>query len=250
MGFYEEFSKYYDSIFPLKSDKVNFLTKHFSACRGGKILDIGTGTGSYAITLAKDDFHLVGIDLDKTMLEMAKDKLNGNNLSVEFKCINMLELNNYFMDDTFCGLYTIGNVLVHLESRGKIKQTINKMRNLLKKDGVLIIQIINYDRIIDQHLDGLPTITNKDEGVSFVRRYQLIRGEDKQYINFDTELSIYKEDLNIKYQNTTPLIPLRSGELYNMLKGAGFSSIKLYGDFTGKDFNIEESVPCIVVAHL
>ena len=55
MGFYEEFSKYYDSIFPLKSVKANFLSKHFS------------------------DF---------------KGKLTGSHLSVEFKCINMLELYN------------------------------------------------------------------------------------------------------------------------------------------------------------
>jgi len=250
MGFYEEFSKYYDSIFPLKSDKVDFLTKHFSAFQGNKILDIGTGTGSYAIALAKDGFQLVGIDLDDTMLEMAKEKLNGSHLAVEFKCINMLELDNHFKSNTFSGLYTIGNVLVHLESREKIKKTINKMSYLLKKDGVLVIQIINYNRIIDQGLDGLPTIINKDEGVSFERKYHLIRSEDEQYINFDTKLNINKSDRDIKYQNTTQLIPLRSGELYNMLQDAGFNNIKLYGDFTGKDFNIEESVPCIAVAHL
>ncbi len=250
MGFYEEFSKYYDSIFPLKSDKVNFLSKNFSASRGNQILDIGTGTGSYAIALAEEGFQVVGIDLDNTMLEMAREKLTGSNLPIEYKCIDMLELENYFKDNTFYGIYTIGNVLVHLESREKINQAINKMSSLLKRDGILIIQIINYDRIVDQHLDGLPTIINKDEGVSFLRKYQLIRGDDRQYINFNTELSINKKDLDIKYENTTQLIPLRSGELYDMLQGAGFNNIKLYGDFKGKDFDIEESIPCIAVAHL
>ncbi|WP_419909331.1 class I SAM-dependent methyltransferase [Candidatus Poriferisodalis sp.] len=42
--------------------------------RGGSVLDAGCGTGRVAIELARRGHHVVGVDLDPAMLDLARDK--------------------------------------------------------------------------------------------------------------------------------------------------------------------------------
>jgi len=62
MGFYEEISKYYDYIFPVGKEQINFITK--VAGEGPKsVLDIACGTGGYALELAKQGYAVTAVDL-------------------------------------------------------------------------------------------------------------------------------------------------------------------------------------------
>ncbi|MFW5972104.1 MAG: class I SAM-dependent methyltransferase [Bacillota bacterium] len=246
ISFYDKFSTYYDDIFPLNKEKLEFLSNIFSRNNAFRILDIGTGTGSYAVELARRGFKLTGIDLDFSMIKIAEGKVE-NGLDVNFEIIDMLRIDEFFEND-FDGIYIIGNVLVHLASREEIKKFLKKTLDIMQDNGVLIIQIINYDRIIDQKVGGLSTIVNEDKGVSFERNYKLYNNGKK--INFNTVLKIKDNDKQDTYENNVSLIPLRSAELVSFLKDAGYKNIDLYGNLNGKPFEVDSSIPCIAVASL
>mgnify|MGYP006278144471 CR=1 FL=1 len=246
MAFYEEFSKYYDDIFKFDSQKLYFLQKMFEEKVAGKILDIGTGTGTYAVKLAKKNYEITGIDLNKNMLKKARQKTKSAKIKKKpsFIELNMKDILHAFESGSFSGAYSIGNVLVHLEDKETIKDVTGDLYQLLGDKGRLVIQIINYERILKQNIKGLPTIINEDENISFIRNYNFKSNSKK--IEFHTILKI--KDSEQIFENRIELYPLLPDELKQILKDNGFTNIKSYGSFNQDEFEIEESIPFIVTA--
>lgn len=246
IGFYNQFASYYDDVFPLSVEKLNFLSNKFTDTGGNKVLDIGTATGSYAIALAEEGYHVSAVDLDQQMIKLARLRIVNSNLEVDFKVADMLKLDKFYSENSFNGIYCIGNVLVHLDTKKDIKKALGIMAKLLKPEGIVIIQIINYQRILKNNVTRLPVIINENKGITFSRRYLL--EDSKEKIRFITNLSIGKGEKNT-YQNTIMLLPLLPDELLDALGEIGFRDVRLYGGFSGECFN-EQVVPCIAVGRL
>lgn len=75
---YKKFAKYYDLCYSEKDYSketgfLKFLIKKYKIS-GKKILEVGCGTGGHAIHLCREGFDVVGIDLNKEMLDVAKKK--------------------------------------------------------------------------------------------------------------------------------------------------------------------------------
>ena len=64
-------------------------------------------------------------------------------------------------------------------------------------------------------------------------------------IDFETILTI-KEDKR-QIENTIPLYPVRKAEIEQLLKDAGFSDIKFYGNFK-REALTSDSIPLIIEA--
>lgn len=238
MEFYEQIAKYYDDIFIPKENQFNFIKK-ITGESPKKILDIACGTGSYAIKLAQHGYQLTGIDLDQQMIKKAQLKAKKEDFNIDFKVANML---SFQTKDTFDTIYCIGNSLVHLHSVEEIASFLNHIKNLLKQNGKIIIQIINYNRIIDQGIDHLPTINNEQKQLSFTRNYHFVQNNDK--IAFNTELTVDNQSIS----NTIYLLPILSSELKNILINEGYQNIKLYGDFSFSDYYKDSSYALVLTA--
>jgi len=233
MSFYKELSSVYDIVFPEDKKTVKFLTSNLK--EKSKVLDLACGTGSYSIAVAKQGHEVIGVDLDETMIKLAKDKISNENLM--FYEGNMLELNKIIKTETLDLVYCIGNSLVHLNDMKKIEELVCDIFSRLENKGEFIIQIINYDRISKNEIKSLPTIHRRQQGIKFVRNYRLAQEEDKIY--FDTELIIDSDGFEEKYKNSVPLIPIRSNELLKLLIRTGFSKVGIYGDFLHEEYNAE-----------
>jgi 2-polyprenyl-3-methyl-5-hydroxy-6-metoxy-1,4-benzoquinol methylase len=241
LAFYEELSKYYDTIFSKEEVTANFLKNGLSD--KNRILDLACGTGTYSIEIAKDGHSVVGIDLDKTMIEKAKAKSEVENLTVSFYAEDMRKFKAIANDNLYDMIFCIGNSLVHLNNSDDILQLFRDIHGSLKEAGWMVIQIINYDRIINNNITSLPTISRNDDGVKFVRNYS--RTSDKSIINFNTELIVTDEDDEKTYKNSVPLLALRSNEILELAESAGFSNYQLFGGFNSSEFN-EDSYALIL----
>jgi len=229
MSFYDQISRYYDDIFPLNEQKLLFLKKSFQ--NKNTLLDIACATGAYVNKLTIQGFDVTGIDLDDNMIKIAKIKYPLNN----FLVMDMMDIDQLEMYD---GIYCIGNSLVHLRNEEQITKAISVMFNDLNLNGVLVLQIINYDRIINQNINHLPTI--KNEKIEFIRNYE----SDKEIIKFNTELKVN----NKKYFNSVNLYPLRKSALVTILETAGFRNIECFNGFQEKPFDEENSMALVVKA--
>ncbi|TET90145.1 MAG: class I SAM-dependent methyltransferase [Methanomassiliicoccales archaeon] len=85
---YDKWARYYDLMYEGELDydaECNLLKELFQKYgvpEGGRVLDLGCGTGSHAIRLAKMGYQVTGTDISKDMLDIAIEK--AGTLPVEF----------------------------------------------------------------------------------------------------------------------------------------------------------------------
>ncbi len=132
-------------------------------------------------------------------------------------------------------VYSLGNSLAHLPGREDAAGLIAECHSILKPGGVLIVQIVNFDRVISKKIKELPVISREEAGVTFVRKYEYPAG-DQIMINFVSELIVNKGGKTESIVNSLPLIPLKSGELKAFFEAVFFKEIALFGDFSGSAF--------------
>lgn len=241
MAFYDDISKYYDSIFPVSKDTVEFI-KESIGNPPKSVLDVACGTGGYSIELDKHGYNLIAVDLDNKMIEHLSAKTNNTESKVKFLQADMLHLYEKFHTEVFEAVYCIGNSLVHLYNLSQIKDFFIDVRKLLVKDGIFIFQIINYDRVFSKDIKSLPAIVNESVPLKFDRFYSYEKATHK--IIFKTILSVENKTI----ENEIYLTPLMYHEAITLLKDAGFSEIKTYGDFKRNNFDKENSYSLIIEA--
>lgn len=245
MAFYEEIAQHYDDIFPVAAAQREFLLTLAgpAPCR---VLDVACGTGGYSAALAEAGHETLACDLDPAMVGRAAARPGVFAFAADMSRLDQTpELNNLTFGLVFC----IGNSLVHLPDRETAAATLVQFHKLLEPGGRLLLQIINYDRIIDQQIPGLPAIENPAAGLRFTRQYRL--DAESGRVAFTTELILADQSGSLKmrsFVNTVELLALRSGELQQFCRQAGFADIRLYGGFSGQPFEIQKSQPLVLVA--
>jgi glycine/sarcosine N-methyltransferase len=240
MTFYNQFSRYYDYIFPAGKNQINFIEKYFN--KGDKILDMACATGEYTLALNDLGYETIGVDLDEAMIDMARDKAAKRNGQGKFVSGNMLESDKLF-NNKFKGLICIGNSLVHLKNKSEINLSLEGFYNCLEDKGVMILQNINYDRVVDLDVKELPTIENNEVGIKFIRKYDY--DKENNSVWFNTTLILPDEST---YHHSTPLYPLRRKELQEILEEVGFKTLGFYGSFNSEDTYKNDSYGLVVVA--
>lgn len=237
--FYSSISTYYSEIFPYKPVQLQFVKNQLGQIPGKKILDIGCATGELSYQLAKEGAEVTGIDLNPDLIAQAKNSQIHPDL--HFQVGNMLELTNDFQAESFDVVLCFGNTLVHLNSPGLIQNMMEGVKNVLKPDGKFLLQILNYDYILDEKVVELPLI--ETESIRFVRNY--IFEENNPLVKFQTQLELKKEEKTVS--NETPLLALRSEELKKILSKTGFKNIELFSNFKGEPFG-GKHLPLVVSA--
>lgn len=241
MAFYEELSRYYDIIFNREESTADFLKKGLS--ENNRVLDLACGTGAYSIDIAKAGHSVIGLDLDESMIKRAENKAEKEGGTVKFVAEDMRNFKPYLGTALQDMIFCIGNSLVHLNSRKDVAKLFVDIYDSLKEGGWMIVQIINYDRIINNNVTALPAIVRNNGEVKFVRNYS--HTSDKSVISFDTELIVADEKGEQTYRNSVPLLALRSEEIVQLAASAGFSNYQLYGGFDSREFN-EDSYALIL----
>ena len=245
--FYTSISKYYSEIFPYKPMQLQFVKKRVGELTEKKILDIGCATGELAFNLVKEGANVLGIDLNKDLLDQAigcggfqsadssKSELEPAKNRVappnpKFQVGNMLELETDFQAGLFDSVLCFGNTLVHLQSLELIQRMLKGVFVVLKPGGHFLLQILNYDFILDEQVSQLPLIDT--ENIRFIRKYKFVN--NSRLIRFQADLEIKKENRIVS--NETSLFALKSAELVNLLKRSGFTDIELFSNFKQDPF--------------
>ncbi len=241
MNFYESITKYYHHIFPLNMAQAAFVRQSFNETEQSELLDIGCGIGELSFELSKHFKKVHAIDLDESMIKRAKQDFGTKTGNLKFNVLNMLEIERTFGVNSMDAIVCFGNTLVHLDGPEQMLDFFKQSRAVLKSDGKLLLQIINYDRIIDQNIKALPTIENDE--IKFVRNYRL--HTDHKKLDFETILSIKESGKTI--ENSIQLYPVSKHKIKELLNLSGFSEISLFGSFKHEIFS-NNSIPLVIEA--
>jgi len=238
--FYSAVTGYFDEIFPLSPLQLKFVTAEVGSPDELYFLDVGCSTGQLAHELSNLGALGVGIDLNEDMIREAKQRYSS--ASLNFRRMNMLHLDRAFPAGYFDLIICFGNTLVHLDSLAEIRTFLNHASKLLKPGKKLLLQILNYDYILDRQISELPVI--ETGRIRFTRHYTFPNA-GQQKIEFKTILTdkFSKEII----ENEIPLLPVRKKELEKILWMAGFKQISFYSGFAREPY-AGDHLPLIVVA--
>ena len=236
--FYSSIAKYYNQIFPLNESQINFVQSSVNPLAGKNILDVGCSTGQLAKRLAGLGAQATGVDLNSDMIELAQKENQEPGLT--FMQTNMLELDAHFSEASLDAILCFGNTLVHLDSIDEVAHFLKLVGKILKPGGKFLLQILNYDYVLDQKVEELPLIDGPN--VSFLRKYDLPAQENEKII-FNTELVIKRSRESLFHASR--LLPLRKNDLHSLLEHYNFGHTRYFADFDKKPFK-ENHLPLVL----
>ena len=243
--FYDNISGQYDNIFELKEELASagtFIAKLQKRYKLERALDIGCGTGRFALAMAQKGINSYGFDPSSLMIEKAEENASKLNLKVDFF---QGDTNNMVCNLTvlrFDLILCMGNTIAHLLDREDLFSMLIGCKRLLKPGGKLILNLLNYDRILNQK-ERIVGITRQDDK-EFIRFYDF----KKSFLKFNL-LEINWEDKSPKHQIfSTKLYPYTHSEVLSALAEADFRECKLYDGIELNEFNLEKSSSLLIEA--
>ncbi len=236
--FYKSIANYYDDIFPLKKEMLEFTKTFLTA--DSYLLDVGCGTGNLAIAASTFCQQATGFDLDKKMIKIAQKKAKKIR-NAHFQCADILKMEEHFPAGNYTMISCYGNTLVHLLTKEKIQSFLHQAYKLLNTNGLLALQILNYDYILSRQISTLPLIEN--DNIIFIREYDI--KDESRIIDFRTTLKIKENEETI--ENVSQLYALLPDELEELLQTAGFRDVSMYSSFKEEPLS-NDKLPLVVKA--
>jgi glycine/sarcosine N-methyltransferase len=240
LTFYADISVAYDDLFPVSPAQRSLLENLREDGAVRSVVDCGCGTGSQLLPLAVHGLSCLGFDPDPSLVAIARRKLSPYpDVRVEegaFADIPRLAAS------TFDLLLCLGNSLVHVP-RDAAGRFLSDAASVLSSGGGMVLQILNYERLLRDGVTELPLIRSEDGSAELRRRYAW---EDRGKVAFHATLRLSTPDGPMISRNEIPLYPLYPEELWEMVASAGFGDVRFFGDFARTGFSEDsEAVVCI-----
>lgn len=248
MDFYSLLSKYYDDVFPVSDEKLEFFVHWFQKHRVKTVLDVACGSGLLARRLAAAGYEVLGIDLEEDMILQALEQAEADGIRARFMQGDMRKLADLLKQSDgsgyrqFDGVSCVGNSLAHLLRVDEIQSVLRQMFALTSAGGVAIVQVVNFDRILAQGATDLPDIVREDKEFAFYRRY--IPG-DGDLVKFQSRLVLLESGQS--FTNEITLRAIRKAELETMLRDSGYTALRFFGGFKDVPYS-DDSYATVVVA--
>lgn len=223
---YKKFADYYDLIYSFKdyTKETKFLLQLVKKykIKNKKILEIGCGTGEHAVYLKKKGFDIVGVDLNREMLKVARRKSK----SIKFLQGDMRTFN---LKKRFDVVICLFSTIHYNQSYKELEKTLKNFHSHLDEGSLLIFDMgFNEERWEGGHAF---TSTQSAKGVDITRFSKSRRKGnfwilDMAYILFkNNKFHFGKEEHNLRIFETL--------KVKKLAEKVGFK-VDLFEDFTLK----------------
>ena len=213
---------------------LQFYKQWLPKNKDARILELCCGTGRLTIPIAKDGYHITGVDYTSSMLEQARVKASEEKLKIEFIEADIRTLD---LPDKYDLIFIPFNSIHHLYKNEDLFKAFNVVKNHLKKGGLFLLDCFNpnIQFIVEgeKEIKEIAEYTTNDGREILIK--QIMRYENKTQIN-RIEWHYY---INGKFDSIQNL-DMRlffPRELDSYLEWNGFNITHKFGGFEKEAFN-------------
>ena len=221
MNVYDLIAEYYSELFPLETEKLDFIQ---DLCPlPGRLCDAGCATGDLAAGLYQRGYTVCGLDLNARMIEYAERN------TIDTRTFGALRFHQADIADimkfgTFNGVLCFGNTLPHLHDEAALRHFFHSVYEALHDTGIFIVEVLNYDRIFSERKMNFKD--KETEAFVFKRHYDFLPDGNIRFTVTFTD----KRHRTV-YSGFTVLHPLQRQTLLTLFEQAGFQSVAAYSDY-------------------
>jgi glycine/sarcosine N-methyltransferase len=135
-----------------------FLERALAAAPSRQLLDLGCGSGEHTRFLNAQGFETTGVDASFSQLEAAREADPGG----RYIQASLTDLANGIQAGQGAAI-CLGNTLPHLCEEAEVRAFFSGLARLLLPGAPFILQILNYDRILDRGERTFPVVLRPGE---------------------------------------------------------------------------------------
>jgi len=239
--FFNQLADEYDMMIPFAEavERKKKILKDIISREMKNAADIGCGTGTDSIVLARLGLNVASFDLSPEMIGKAKANAVNEKVKINFSVSDAANIPNKF-NDSFDLVISFGNTFANIKKE-EFVNSLHRCFNILKKNGMLLIQVLNFEKIIREK----QRIININSGGNkfFIRFFDLTENEIVfNLLSFNAEIpAAYK-------LVSTALYPYGRNEFESGLKNAGFGKFDFHEDLNFLPFREKHSENLIIKA--
>lgn len=229
MNLYQTLAAEYAAIFPSSREKVGFAENLLEGKAEARLLDIGCASGEFARQLSSPRRTVTGIDLDPAMIGEAVRRYGEEDKSrLRFVEADMRTYLRGCGKESLDGIFIMGNTLVYLDGEKDLEDFLSSSVAALKKGGVMVIQILNYDN--PDLGPGFLFPPVESGGILFSRAYG--SSEIPGRLEFRTTVANRETDETV--QDVHIHYPFKVEMLEGTASICGFAGVKCFGGYDGR----------------
>jgi SAM-dependent methyltransferase len=220
-------------------------------CRGAQsVLELGSGSGRLLTALASAKRRLLGLELEPSLLALAKRNLRALPPSKR-KSVRVLQadMRNFALPERFERVLLPYNALYCLLTKRDALACFRAARGALEPGGALALDVWNAEPFHrnPEHPgsdDPEPIVTLRHAGHTWdvFERSRLRRTQQRLDVNY----TYLARESGSAYEIPIAQRYFLAGEISALLERAGFAIEARYGDFSGRRFNSRSSLLVLI----
>lgn len=214
---------------------------------GGRVLDLGCGTGHHVRFFADQGLQATGIDSSLRSIEFAREETQGENPQFVHLDLKQLSLLEEEYDAALC----LGNTLPHLTRGADMRAFLEGLRKVLVPGGLFLLQMLNYEKLLDHRWHQMPARLYESKQGERVLLFRLMDFPGERVVRFSPSLLTWRPG------GTPPLQTLRSEELTlrawapeeltEWLERSGFDRIRRFGSLSDEPYRPDSSPNLVLI---
>ena len=213
----------------LEAAEVEVLSVlELSGLEQGDVLDLACGPGRHSVTLAKQGFRVTGVDLSPFLLRKARERALAQNVDVEWVREDM---RRFVRPESFDLAMSLFTSLGYFESSDDDLDVLRNIHRSLRRGGALLIELAGREPLAR----GFQPTTSKElaDGRLLVERHEVVgdwtRLRNEWIVIEDGTATTFRFDIRF----------YSGQELKALLLKAGFSDVRLYGGYDGRQYGLD-----------
>ncbi len=226
MATYDLIGDVYDLVYPDTAERVPFVKKILKKFGKQTVLELGIGTGLFAIPLHEAGLKIEGLEISEVMIDTLRQKAPALK-------VHQGDIRHFALDQGYEAILALSSILVLVNNHQEIRQCLQCAYEHLQPEGLLLLELPNHSVEIALSSNSQEVHRSDGDGTIVVIQSAV---EDQMWK--ETWHIFRRSEKGFSYEKVLCQEFLWSPEiLLEQLQEVGFDVIEEYGDLLGNRFN-------------